>query len=479
MTIQTLSPRISTGSILGQALGQGVQTGLERGLNYQIQRSRLQNALSGLENLPAQSTPFQLASNLLQATAGIPGAERYVGQLFPLLLSQLQAQQSQNVPYPNEAPLPIQRQPLEPITERQQLPGFGQGTALAKAKPAAQFFPTNVPGQEAPGNIPQTATVGQKRQIFSADELIPKARELSKSRTAAGIPTTVPEALQEVKNINDENKLFNREVEAERQQRVQSQQAYGEKAANAILKLMPNATDEQQAIFRKIGEKAAGEFKSEADIDRHIAVEARKFKNSMANVSADLSAPRFQNMIHRKFLGTHKDINEATKDLEVKLRPMLDLGLYDTARKLLETKEYYPEEIESVINPLNERTQADINLVPKAKKIRVFTNRPGLEPAIPPGTGFREEYNPEQLQSVHDSIVDIFRINPNVSLVLMRKAFEDKGYDWRAFKNILNSTIQQNEIRLNDDQFAQLKYLDTPPLNTLQQILHGLRLIGR
>ncbi len=50
--------------------------------------------MKGLENLPPGTTPTQLATHLIRATAGIPGAEKYVGQIFPLLMNQLRTQQA-------------------------------------------------------------------------------------------------------------------------------------------------------------------------------------------------------------------------------------------------------------------------------------------------------------------------------------------------------------------------------------------------
>src|SRR5580704_2754419 len=83
--VQILPSPTSLGSEVGNALGQGIQRGAQQGM----QRGNIQQAIQGLSNLPQDATPFDLAKELISATAGIPGAERYVGQLFPLLLQQL------------------------------------------------------------------------------------------------------------------------------------------------------------------------------------------------------------------------------------------------------------------------------------------------------------------------------------------------------------------------------------------------------
>lgn len=93
--VQILPPKTDVGSAIGAGLGQGLGQGIARGGEIGFQRNLIQNAMKGLENLPKNANAFQLASQLIQATAGIPGAERYVGQLYPLLLTQMQ---SRNLP---------------------------------------------------------------------------------------------------------------------------------------------------------------------------------------------------------------------------------------------------------------------------------------------------------------------------------------------------------------------------------------------
>lgn len=91
--VQILPQATSLGNEVGQGLRQGLSSGISQGSQVGFQRNLLQNSLKSLENLPPGTTPYQLASKLMQATAGIPGAERYVGQIYPLLLQQLRGDQ--------------------------------------------------------------------------------------------------------------------------------------------------------------------------------------------------------------------------------------------------------------------------------------------------------------------------------------------------------------------------------------------------
>lgn len=103
--VQILPSRTDIGSNIGAGLGQGLGQGVAQGSQIGFQRNLIQNAMQGLENLPKGTTPAQLASKLIQATAGIPGAERYVGQIFPLLLNQMRSQAAFGEPgQPTEQP---------------------------------------------------------------------------------------------------------------------------------------------------------------------------------------------------------------------------------------------------------------------------------------------------------------------------------------------------------------------------------------
>lgn len=487
--VTILPPKQNLGTLLGQGFSQGLTGVLNQIVPQQIQRRQVQNALGELKNLPKNASPMDLATALISATAGIPGAERYVGQLFPLLMQQSQANISQNVPTSAELlnksePNPFVRAPSV-SQAKANAPQFIEGIRQGKtpieqvAEETGKYIPKNVGSNEPPGNLPQPATAGIARTVLSPIEMVPAAKELAAQRTAAGMPTTVPQALEELKATNEENKLYNASVEEERRQRIESQREYGEKAVEQLKKVYPESTPEQQAIFRKLAEKTAGLEKSEADIEKSLAIEARKFKNNIVNIKEDLSAPRVYKELHRKLLGSEKSFNEAAGDLRVKLKPLLELGLNDTARNLLTDLGYYPEERESVIFPLSDRAKTAINLIPSTKKtFKIDEKRmmPGLEQKFLPG---EEIYPPKAQDNIKEGIQEVLKNDPNVSLVLLRKSLEDKGYDWRIFKNALNELINSDQVKLNDDQFQQLIYLDSPPLNNLEKILHGLNLRGR
>jgi hypothetical protein len=386
-------------------------------------------------------------------------------------LKMAQAENAQNVQRPGEEQGQFQTAP------KQNLPGFMQQPGQEVQPPENKFFPTNQPGSEAPGNIPQASTTGQAVNLLTPTQKIAETKKLMSSAREQNIPLTYAEARDEVNAAEEEKKAHNLQVEAERKQRVGAQREYGTKAVEQLNKVFPAATPEMEAIFKRKGEEAAAEGKSEADIDRHLAVEAKNFKNMYSNIEKDLSAPRLQNQMQRSFLQSAKDFDQSSADLRVKLKPLLDLGLYDTARNLLTNLGYYPEERETIINPMSERQKTVLNRVPKAEKIYKEELGTGLMGNVP---SFQRpySYNPHEIDNIKSGLNDLKEADPNFSLVLARKAFEDKNYDWRIFKDALNS-LEQDGYELTTDQEVQRSVLDSPPLNTLEKVLHGLNLQGR
>lgn len=362
---------------------------------------------------------------------------------------------------------------------RQALPGFMQQPGQEQQPQQNQFFPTNQPGGQAPGNIPQEATTGQIQPLLNPHQKSQAIKKRMSDALAAGVPMSIDVARSEINAEEQDKKEHNTQVENERKQRVGAQREYGQKAVDQLDKVFTGATPEMQAIFKKKGEQAAREGMSEGDIDRHLAVEAKNFKNMYSNIEKDMAAPRLHNQIERAFNGTQKDFEQSAADLRVKLKPLLDLGLYDTSRKLLTDLGYYPEEREQIINPMSERQKTLMNKVPETKKGTVSNTANGKPIALASALKLPGSYNPQDIQNIKDGLLDLKQADPNFSLVLARKAFEDKGYDWRVFKDALNSLEKDDGFELEDDQEIQKGVLDTPPLNTLQKLLQGLNITGR
>jgi len=442
--------------VIGRDVGQSLQGILPQAIEKRQGLNAINELQSALENsggdiskmLPAIARAYSLNPNLQRS--GI--AEHY--------LNMAKSINSQKVPLPGE------REDMPKAPVRQELPGFMGKLGNAES----QFFPTNVGPQGDVGNVPQAATAGKKEPLLDYNGQTKAARKLSAERTAAGIPTNVKDALAEVKEAEEAKKAYNQKIDEELAQRVEGQETYGKRAVDYLNGVYPNASPEMQAAFMKKGEDASTKGMSEAEINRYLANEAKNFKNSIANVKKEISAPRLYNSIHRAATGTYKNFEKAAADVRQHLKPLLDLGLYDEARNILTEQGYAPEERDMIINPISERGKTSLNKVPTLPS-------PKRVPFIH-GVAVKTEKPNIKLQDIKDGLMDLQESDSNFSLPLARKAFEDKGYDWRSFKDALNE-MQQEGFKLSSDQGNQLGILDSPPLNVLEEILHSLNLVGR
>lgn len=331
------------------------------------------------------------------------------------------------------------------------------------------------PGQQpAFSHAPQPETQGKKRPVLTPDQVRQEGLRIAKEQTANSIPTSPLEGYEIARGVNEDNKTYNSEVEKDISQQVRAQETYGLKAVEELNKLYPESTAEHEALARRWGEEAVNEgHTSEAAIAKQIAQKTKNFKNTIANVKKSVPAPRLGQRVKESVLGTSRNAEKTRDDIRIKLQPLLKEGLYDTSRNVLSELGYHPEERESIITDLGE--------IPK----RTLANMPEMKKTTPPGSLYAEKserqpyYKPEDKQKISNSMRDILTSDPSTNLILLRKAYEDKGVDWQEFKDTLNDKIISGEIKLNDDQFNHLDLLDYPPLDRLDTLLYGLGLIGR
>jgi hypothetical protein len=461
--VSILPAERSPWDVIGKQINQNVSNVLPGAVQQGYNRGQLQESLQHVKNMSKNpnSTPLDMSLDTLIALSGIPGSERYISTILPQLMKSAEANKSQQTRLPGE-----NREQFQPA-QRQQLPEFMQGKqARNPQQQTEQFFPSNVGPQEQTGNVPQEATTGVKQKLLDRHQKIQEARQLAEERNAAGIPTTLPEAMREVNAAEEDKKLYNTEVDAELAQRKQGQKDYGKKAVDKLEEYYPTANTEIKTLFKKKGEDISKTGKSEAEIERYLTKEAERFKNIIANVEKDISAPRSYKTLGRHLNGNYKNFEEASSDLRKHIQPLIDEGLWDFSRHLLAKKGYGPEEIDMTINPLSERSKSEINKVETLFKVPFGKRKFGLS----------DEEADKAI--IKDTLKNIKEYEPNFSLLLARKMFEDKKYSWREFKDALNE-LESEGFKLEDDQKNQRGMLDSPPLSGLDVLLEGLNFIGR
>lgn len=471
----------SSWDIIGQQIGENLNQNLPGAIQQGLNRGMLQNSLGNISNIAnSGGSPLDITLAAMQAGAGIPGSERYLGQIIPMLQQIALSNASQKAPLAGEGAPSAQMRaaerqsmPMEPMQPRQALPGF-----MGQADQTSKFFPDNIGPQGGPGNVPQAATTGVKQPLMNRAEKVRAAKELAAERNKAGIPTTAKQALDEINEGEQDKRDYNKQIDEELAQRTTGQQTYGQRAVEYLKGVYPEANPEIESIFQKIGETASAKGDSEADINHFLAKEADRFKNAIVNVQKDLDAPRTKNFFQRAFNGTYKNFDKSAADLRKHIKPLIDLGLYDTARRLLQEKGYGIEERDMIINPLNDRVLSAANQLPKVNTLKIGSPNKGR--SYVPQLGAVEKIAPTSMdkENLKSAITQMKEADNNFSLVLARKAVEDRGFDWRDFKDALNELLDQG-FQLSQDQQIQLGNLDTPPLSVLESILESVNIIGR
>ncbi len=474
----SILPSGTPSSLISEDVGRALQSVLPQAVNKGYERGLIQKGLNSMQNMsPDQMrnmSPTQLVSSVLGSFAGTEQGAQYAKSIMPFMLEQLRISKEQNANYggnPEQDSQLRNRNDVPQMPQKMEQPSFmGQNNKSNQGNP---FFPSNIGPNDAPGNLPQEASSNlQIEPLFTRDQKISKAKQLSKE---LNIPFS--ESMKIVNEGEADKKEIRNEIESDRKNRVSSQREYGEKGQAELLRLNPNSTSEQQAVFKKKAEEIAGKGNSEADIDRSIALEASRFRNMIKSVEDTMSVPRITNALQRKMIGNEKDFKQAASDVRVKIKPLLDAGLYDTARLLLDGLGYYPEELEYIVQPLNDQSNTIIKNTPDA----IYKNKPeDLAGGKTPSFFMPYEYPQNSKDNLKSGLQELLKQNPNTNLILARKGFEDKDYDWRVFKDVINEMIESGEFVPTHDQEKHINSkLDEPPLNNLQKMLHGLNLIGR
>lgn len=328
------------------------------------------------------------------------------------------------------------------------------------------------------GSLHQKETGGQKQRILSPKEEIDEGVKRARESNARGVPMTRKEGIDLVREDNERNKAYNQHVEGDIQATQKKQQDYGSLGLTLLNKTYPDAPPDVQALFQRKGEEAAAANIDQADITKELAREAIKIKNDVANLARSPSPKRLGEIISGNVLGTLRQDQDVIDSMRVKLAPLLDNGLYDLARSTLSGIGYAPEEVERFITDLAEGSKRVLSQMPNIKGTPKFNDALSKTLNIPSSLS-EHEYLPQQKELIRETLQSVFQDDPSTNLILLRKAFEEKGVDWRAFKSALDQEILGGNIKLTDEQYNAQSILEEPPLNNLNKLFEKIKLTGR
>lgn len=475
--VQIIPPKTNIGTQIGQSLGQGLQSGFQQG----FQRGLLQDALKkieGLGNRPEgqEVTPFELASTLMSATAGLPGAERYVGQLFPLLLQQLQNQKFGSIPPPGgglpsppSGVSPQQAVGQQPTGQQQAPVPTETGAPPQQQRPLTQAqldqareslpLPISPPTLDLFGNAPEDLRYGSgpRPVTYSQEDYSKVERDYRGAGLDPAPAINFMQRQDEIARNRYNDILKGVDVEYNLQEKRESAQ---ERVRNTLQNQLGIKEPRLLAVadflarrpqFAKIPSEFRRAEAIRAELNKYAATE------SAFNVAASRPNPVL-------FPARYKTQKQTLKN---DAQRMIDYGQRDQVYSTLAKNGWSETEIAKILNPLSEPVKKKVDTIPHYAIARTEA-----------GAGRRIGTDQKILDKANDKIKQILVesikpgipdpnnpdvLKPGTSLILLKDAFRRKGVDADSFDRILTQLVENRQIELDPEQNRELNIMKGEP----------------
>jgi hypothetical protein len=304
----------------------------------------------------------------------------------------------------------------------------------------------------------------KSRHILSDVEVEQEGERIARGRLNTANPITLEEGIELAQQRNARNIEYRN-----------MQNTYGKIAEDELSKVLPNAAPELQKVFAAKGEEYLRQNLSDTEAKRRLATDAKNLTDKLASVAKSLPPKRALTSLKQAILGTGRS-DEKTKDsIRAKLMPLkkeLGPAYYDTAREMLEKTGRQPEEIEEIISSLGESTEKTLGDMPKVPKKFNDTLMGGP-------LGNATKLDEKENEAFTQNLGQVLKSDPTVNLILLRKAYEDRGVDWSSFKDAIDQMTLDGQFNPDPEQIKAMDLLDNPPLDRLDAILHHFKFTGR
>lgn len=474
---QILPPKTSLSNSLGQSIGTGLQQGIERGSEVGFQRGTLQNALSGLKDIPLETTPGQLQQKLIMATAGIPGAERYVPQLYEALQADL-------------------------IARQKAAPGIGQtDDQRMGSHPAATNPQTQIPGsslsQEQVGNIlgeKYFPNIQKAEPVKSGESLKPQKplmppepigpkqeQELRAALRENGItiPAVIDDQIAKIKQNQKDIYAAQKEgfsnVEEYQKAKQERDKDFFAQADMDLGAAHGEMTPGEKNIWREMSRN----FEDSPPTERFASTEQMynqlvgnpliQFEENQRGLPyGSLFRPEeIKNVMGdaRTSVQSHLKKIDERPDLSPELKGKIKNQLREQYFNAMGSKDFGIAQAANAVYDLSNESK---NSVPKAPSPKVI----GI------GGTTDEIYlaDPKEREKFTYSLANaISKMSPEDSLILMREKALENNYDDKAFNQALNIALQSGKFKLSDFQSQEKPKLSIPQRLDLTSIMDGKR----
>ena len=419
--VQILPPKTDLGTSLGTALGGGLSAGLQQGSNVGFQRGLLENALKDVPNIPPE------LKALLIGTAGTDDQGRVLQAALPFIQNRLQGQQAQGISPAGQPTLGG--------------PQTAHGTEFKKAEPLPISLPNPSVGLGegfsniglGVGEIPRTYSEKQYEDVnqqYLSKGLDP-ARALKQMQLQDQVAR---ERMMDIERAAVRQSEFNDHLRKSNPSWSPNDLSVGERVS-----LLPE--------YRNI--------KNDSLRENAVKKKVELYQGAKHNLQKNSERKSYDSKEHDRQL----------KNLSSYAKTMVDAGQRDEAEQMLAENDWGPTEIQSILNPLDEKIMQGFKSLPKPRgvleQVKVLPDHPGYEANVE--KAFQSRIN--DLTKYKDFIEKNFKtgsydplnaVKPGTSLLEMRDEVMQNDVSFQEYEDIINSLIREGKIQL--DQYQQKEH---------------------
>lgn len=443
---------------LGQALGMGVARNFPDPQQL-VQKQMLSKAFQDFQKTSQNknASPLDLSMSFLQSVAGIPGAERYVGQVLPLILQQAQAQRGSNIPEMAQ-PEPLQPQSSGVISPNIILQGAQEQFGNFPEPDVDQsglFSGTLEPTALGLGAIPNTYS--------------PEAIQRAKSEDlAAGFPNSPRATRMEEYNELSRQRIADITRAAQTQSDLSTRAREANQAFETVLQDYVGKDPITLALASNISQEP--EFRNIAN-DR---IRAEKVKQKVDLLGANVEQFKKSSERPSPFGYNWKRYQDNFDKLPTVIKPLIDNGLRSQVDKILSDNGWTQIEKEQIMNPLGKQNLSKISSLPNFPTMGGF---PGEDKVY---DQTRKKWKNEIGNLIKPGREDKKNrdvITPGTSLMLLQNEFMKKNGDWTVYNDIIQELVNERKINLDPyQQKEQNKLLKRPIENVdITEFLFGTK----
>lgn len=477
------SPRAMQQGQIGQALGMGINKNFPDP-QQMVQKRLLSDAFKKFKNESnPNANPLDLTMSFLEATAGIPGSEKYVGQVLPLLLQKSKGNRGAGLENPDGSITPQPNQnPSSTVQNQNQK--FVPTNATQFLQQTAQEIPDFPQPETEQQNLfqgtlePTAFGMGPLPNTYSPQQI----KLLQEEDLNAGFPD-MPRA----KRAEQYNEMARKDLQdytqaAQTQSVLANQRRESQKEFQNTLSNFVGKDPIDLALATSIAENKYGNIANDL-------LRAEKASKDYDLLKANLD--QFRNSSSRPFPYlpfTREKYKKSFDTLRDNAKPLIDMGLRPQLTKLLADNGWSMIETDQILNPLGEKIISEVKNLPSFEK----SNLDFQQSSLFPSKIMKEESEKEnqRIQNKKDTWSNYLEktikpglvnpktrdsIKPGTSLVLLQNQFMKKGGTYTEFQDIINDLVRNNKIKLDQYQQKEMNTLNKYPIQnyTIEEFFFG------